>query len=106
MKNFVKTLGPLRIALITLVVLDLLLRPNPGEKINYEGIRVVSDLLAPVLSPILLMLLLLDAIMSMVYRSDKTGTERKHYLGIVLLDLVLAVVFVLYWLPFFRALNI
>ena len=105
-KTIVRTFGPLRIALILLVLLDMLLRPTPGGEINYEGIRVISHLLAPVLSPILFMLILLDVMMAMIYRSDKQGSVRTHYLIIVLFELVLALVFFLYWLPYFQALNV
>ena len=105
MKNLIRTFGPLRIALIALVILDMLLRPVPGSEINYEGMRVVSDLLAPVLSPILFMLLLLDVMMAMIYRSDKEGKIRNQYLFIVLFELVMAIGFILYWIPYFRALN-
>lgn len=106
MKELVRTFGPLRIALIVLVVVDMVLRPTPGSEINYEGIKVVSDLLAPVLSPILFMLLLLDVMMAMIYRSDKKDKVRSQYLIIVLFELLLAILFILYWIPYFRSLNI
>lgn len=105
-KILLKTFGPLRWALVTLVLVDMLLRPQPGGPYSFEGFHVVTDLLAPVLSPILFMLLLLDAMMAMVYRSDKTGMERKHYLIFALFDFGLAITFLLYWLPFFRELTI
>jgi len=100
-----RTFGPLRLALISLVLLDMLLRPQPGGPYSFEGMHIATDLIAPVLFPILFMLLLLDSIMSMVYRSDKTNAVRRRYLIIALFDVVLAVVFFLYWLPFFRELN-
>jgi hypothetical protein len=101
-----KAFGPLRLALIGMVLADMLLRPLPGGSYSFEGWHIASDLLAPVLSPILLMLLLLDAMMAMVYRSDKSGLVRQQYLVIALFDLLLAISFLLYWLPYFRALNI
>jgi hypothetical protein len=105
-KSITRTFGPLRIALIILVLLDMLFRPVPGVQANYEGLHVISHLLAPVLSPILFMLILLDIMMAMIYRSDKQGEVRSRYLIIVIFELLLALLFFLYWLPFFRALNI
>ncbi len=104
-KALLKAFGPLRLALITLVIVDMLLRPVPGSPVNFEGIAMVSNLLAPVMSPILFMLLLLDTMMSAVYRSDKSGETRKYYTVIVLVDLFLAITFILYWIPYFKALN-
>lgn len=104
-KNLLATFGPLRWSLIAMVVADMLLRPQPGAIHEFEGVYIATDLLAPVMSPILFMLLLLDAIMSMVYRSDKTGKVRARYLVIALFDLSLAILFLLYWLPFFKSLN-
>lgn len=106
LKNLLATFGPLRWSLIAMVVVDMLLRPQPGSSQSYEGVHIATDLIAPVMSPILFMLLLLDAIMSMVYRSDKTGKVRARYLVIAFFDLSLAILFLLYWLPFFKALNI
>ena len=105
-KNIIRTFGPLRFALILLVLLDMLFRPVPGGEINYEGLRVVSHLLAPVLSPILFMLILLDIMMALIYRSDKQGKVRTYYLIIVFIELLLALLFFLYWLPYFQALNL
>ena len=103
--SIVRTFGPLRFALIALVIIVLILRPDPGTKLAFEGLEIISTLLAPVLSPILFMLLLLDAIMAMVYRSDKVAELRSHYLVIVLTDLGLAVLHLLYWLPFYKSLS-
>jgi len=89
-----------------MVLVDMILRPQPGGPYSFEGFGVATNLLAPVLSPILFMLLLLDAMMAMVYRSDKTGKLRQHYMYIALFDVVMAIVFLLYWMPFFRALNV
>ena len=105
-KSLLRTFGPLRMALLVLVLLDMLFRPVPGVRVDYEGLRIISHLLAPVLSPILFMLILLDVMMSMIYRSDKQGKIRTQYLIIAVFELLLALVFFLYWMPFFQALNI
>lgn len=104
--HIIHSFGFLRLALLTLVCIDMLARPVPGQPPDYEGVRVLTDLVAPVMSPILFMLLLLDAIMTGVYLSSMPVERKPIYRAILLTDLVLAVVFLLYWLPYFKALNI
>ncbi len=106
--EFVQTLraiGPLRYALLTAVLAAFILRPELGVRLSYEGWSVVSDLLVPVLTPIFFMLLLLDAMMAMVYRSDKPAEVKVRYLRIVFLNLGLAISLLLYWLPFYKQLQ-
>lgn len=66
---------------------------------------MVSGLLAPVITPILFMLLLLDSLMAMVYRSDKPVEVKARYMRIVFLNLALAIGLLLYWLPFYKQLQ-
>ena len=100
-----RTFGPLRIALILLVITDIILRPEPGVRLVYEGWGMVSGLLAPVLSPILFMLLLLDCMMALVYRSDKSVEVKARYMIIVFTNLTLVSVLFFYWLPFFKEIS-
>ena len=104
-KHIIRAFGPLRITLILLVIIDMLLRPEPGTRLAYEGWEMVPGLLAPVMSPILFMLLLLDAIMAMVYRSDKPVEVKARYLIIVMVNIVLAITLLLRWLPFFKEIS-
>ena len=103
--NQIRAFGPLRVVLIIAVIADIILRPEPGAHLSYDGILIVPNLLAPVLSPIFFMLLLLDSIMSMVYRSDKSVEVKARYLTIVVTNLVLAFVLIAYWLPFYLGLS-
>lgn len=103
--NIIHTFGFLRLALLTLVLLDMLMRPVPGMTPDYEGFHVLTNLLAPVLSPILFMLLLLDAIMTGVYLSSVPVERKPAYRVILLTDLVVAICFIAYWVPYFKAIN-
>lgn len=102
----IKTFGFLRLGLITMVAFDMIWRPTPGAPANLEGFGVITDLIVPVLSPILFMLLLLDAIMTGVYMSGMDGEKKTRYINILLTNLFLAVVFIWYWIPYFKALNL
>jgi hypothetical protein len=105
MLEYLKAFGPLRTPLIMLVIIDMLLRPEPGSPANLHGFGVITDLIAPVLVPILFMLLLLDAIMTGVYMSSMQGEQKVRYRVVLFTDLLLAIVFIWYWIPYFRALN-
>ena len=102
----IKTLGPLRLALLTMVAVDMILRPVPGSPPDLHGMGVFTDLIVPVLSPILFMLLLLDAIMTGVYMSGMKGEQKIRYRYVLITNLLLAILFIWYWIPYFKALNI
>ncbi len=104
-KHILRAFGPLRFFLILLVIADIVLRPEPGSRLVYEGWQMVSNLLAPVMSPILFMLLLLDSIMAMVYRSDKPVEVKARYLIIVMVNIGLAIILIVRWLPFFMEIS-
>lgn len=101
----IKTLGALRIGLLVMVAVDMILRPEPGSPPDWHGTGVFTDLIVPVLSPILFMLLLLDAIMTAVYMSGMQGEQKVRYRYVLIADLLLAVFFIWYWIPYFKALN-
>lgn len=100
-----RTYGPLRLGLITLVLVDMLLRPVPGSTLAYEGVAMISSLIAPVLAPILFMLLLLDFLMSLVYQAALPAEKKIYFRFVPWTNLLLAAIFFAWWLPFFRALN-
>lgn len=99
------TFGFLRLGLLAMVLTDILLRPRPGTTFDYETTSGLVALLAAVMSPILFMLLLLDAIMTGVYLSGMPVARKPVYRAILITDLVLAIGFFLYWLPYFKSIN-
>lgn len=96
--------GAMRLVLFGFGVLSLLLAPDPGTPASIDGWGLVSTVLAPVLAPLILMVLLLDTMMSALFMSDKEGDARARYKTILLIDLIVAAVVFLYWLPYFVAL--
>ncbi len=100
-KSLPQQLGVLRIVLIALVILDLLAAPRPGTAVVYSGWELVTTLILPVLAPILLQVLLLDALMGRVLMSSSKGAERARYRRIMLVNLMFSAALVLWWLPYF-----
>ena len=94
-------MGVLRAVLIALVILDMLASPRPGTAAIYSGWELVTTLILPVLAPILLQVLLLDALMGRVMMSGVKGTERARYRRIMVVNLMFSAALVLWWLPYF-----
>lgn len=102
--NLFQQMGLLRLVLVGGAMVDILLAPNPGTPVVYSGWPLVTTLIVPVLAPILLQVLLLDALMGKVLMSSNQGLERARYRRIMIVNLVIAAALVLGWLPYFLAL--
>jgi hypothetical protein len=94
-------MGMLRLALITLVILDMLAAPRPGTPVVYSGWELVTTLILPVLAPILFQVLMLDALMGRIMMGSAMGAERARYRRIVIVNLVFGIALVLWWMPYF-----
>lgn len=103
--NLLQQMGVLRVALVGAAILDILVAPNPGTPVVYSGWALVTTLIVPVLAPILLQVLLLDALMAKILMSSNRGAERARFRRIMIVDLVIAVVLILGWAPYFLALG-
>ncbi len=103
--TMIRTYGPLRISLLTMVAVDLVFRPIPGTPADLEA-AVFTDLIVPIMAPILFMLLLLDSIMTGIYMSSKEGEVKTRYRIVLWTNLLLAAFFIWYWVPYFKALNL
>lgn len=100
-ESLLRQMGVLRVTLIGLVILDMLASPPPGTLAVYSGWEVVTTLIMPVLAPILLQVLLLDALMGRVLLSSAKGAERARYRRIMIVNLVFSAALVIWWLPYF-----
>ena len=103
--NILVNLRPLRVVLILGAIVTMILRPEIGTPVAYEGWPIVRSLLAPVLAPLFFMVLMLDALMSKVWMSEAQGAERKRLQVVVRTDLVIGVLLLIVWLPFFIAIT-
>lgn len=100
------TFGILRLALISLALFCLLMRPVPGDNSDYAGLQIVTTLMPVVLTPIVFMLLLLDALMCLVMSFDKPPEQRQRYRYMSLFILLLAVTLISYWTPYYISLTV
>lgn len=104
-QGILSQLRPLRVLLILAAIITMLGKPAVGTPVAYTGWEMVSTLLLPVLAPLFFMLLMLDALMSRVWMSEAQGAEWKRLRLVFRVDLIVGLVLLLYWLPYFIALS-
>ena len=103
--TLLKSLGFLRLALIGLALINILLRPAPETAVARSGIEIIPTLIAPAAAPILLMVILFEALMSKIRASDATGEESRKFSRIMWVEIATAAIMAIAWLPYFIALG-
>jgi len=95
-------LGALRWGLFLLTLFLIVFAAPAGSQPGETGWSVFSALIMPALSPLVLMILLLDALMSTVFlKGTHQAAQRPRYRLSLSLNLVLVVALVIAWYPFF-----
>lgn len=103
--SYLTSLGLLRQLLIGLALLNIILRPAPGTPAAREGIEIIPTLISPAAAPILIMVILFDALMSKIRASDAEGKEREKFTKILRVELATVAIMLIAWFPFFSALG-
>lgn len=103
--SYFTSLGLLRQLLIGMAIICLFVRPEPGSRIELEGLQVMPTLITPASVPILIMVILFDALMSKIRASDSEGEERIRFKKILRVELATVLILFLAWLPFFMAIG-
>ena len=96
-----RQMGPLRVFLAAVAALLVLFSPGAGDVEVHEGFGMVRTVLVPALSPIVFMLLMLDALMSRVMMGEAGEDMRRRYRNIIRFNLVVGLLLLVSWLPFF-----
>lgn len=100
-----QSLGFLRISLLALGVINSFLSPEPGTPISHDGLEVIPTLVAPASAPIIIMVILFDALMSKIRASDATGEESKKFKTIMWTELAVVAFMIMAWLPYYMAIG-
>lgn len=101
--GYFRQLGVLRTALLIGSVLVMLMAPDGDTRTIYEGMGFVETVVVPTLAPLFLVGLLLDALMSRVWMSDSTPDEVARLRVIIRSELLVALVLVIAYAPFFMS---
>jgi hypothetical protein len=105
------SLGPLRLGLFSMVAIDVflpgidnLLSPS-NTVLSYPGWHVFTGLIAPVMAPILVVVLFIDVIMTRILAADETTSLRARYLAINRIELLIIGLMLAFWVPYFLDLG-
>ncbi|MEM7400410.1 MAG: hypothetical protein AAF304_00510 [Pseudomonadota bacterium] len=103
MDTLIKDLGALRISLFVLAAMAVILRPSPGAYAARSGIEVIPTLVAPAMTPLIFMVLMFDFMMCRIRMSDEQ--QRSKFRRISYIELTVALLLFLIWLPYFVAIG-
>ena len=105
--NLLNSLGFLRVALLALALINILLMlidvlvPVTTVTEGHSLWWIVTNLVAPVLAPLLVVVLLFDYIMSRVRAADAEGELRSRFITISRIELSVIALSLLFWVPWF-----
>ena len=109
--SLIEALGFLRLALIILAFVNLLIPIVDSQLVADAGSggghtlwNIVVTYIAPVMTPLLVVVILFDYIMSRMRAADSEGEERARYIFIGRIELTVIAITLLYWIPYFIAL--
>ncbi|MEM7561962.1 MAG: hypothetical protein AAF353_02810 [Pseudomonadota bacterium] len=101
-------LGPLRIGLFAAAVLncmlpliDWIIRQVSTADIDDSLWSIFPDLVAPVMAPLLLVVIFFDYVMSRVRAADEGDEQSEQFVAIHRFELLVMGFLFLWWLPFF-----
>lgn len=105
--NLLSSLGFLRVALLALALINILLMlidiiiPATTVTDGHSLWSILTTLVAPVLAPLLAIVLLFDYIMSRVRAADTEGELRSRFITISRIELSVIALSLLFWVPWF-----
>lgn len=106
-RNLARGVGALRLMLFGYTLITLLFTPAPGTTPIEHNWRIIPTLLIPLSIPVLWIALVMDAFMArlLMLEHKKGMPERIRLRRLAWLDLLLALLLVLFWLSYFRAIH-
>ncbi|MHB1951254.1 MAG: hypothetical protein ACYCQK_07235 [Acidiferrobacteraceae bacterium] len=107
LRNVARSAGVLRLLLFGYTAITLLFIPAPGTTPVEHGWRIFPTLLLPISIPVLWITLILDAVMSrlMMLEHPAGAPDRTRLRRLAWVDLVLALLIILFWFRYFRAIR-
>ena len=111
LKTHFASFGFLRLGLIALAIASMLIPMVEwvaiqlmGELLEGSLLSLSAGLIAPVLAPMLIVVILLDAIMAKVRAADNPTSSGELYRMVSRVDTIVIIVMLIFWVPFFVSL--
>ena len=92
--------GSLRLMLLGTVAALVALGPVSGGTVSFQGVALVTTLVAPVAFAIFIFVLPLDMMMTGIFMSDADAAKRRRLKRVLITEAAALVALVLAWLPF------
>ena len=112
LKTHFASLGFLRLGLIALAIVSMLIPMIEWVAIQLMGtlaegslLALTAGLIAPVMAPMLIVVILLDFIMAKVRAADDPTALGDLYRMISRIDVIVIIVLLIFWVPFFISLT-
>lgn len=112
LKTQPNSLGFLRKGLLGLAIVTMLLPiaewlaiQSLGELAEHSLLALSAGLIAPVMAPMLIVVILLDIIMSKVRAADDPAGSGELYRLISRVDTTMIIIMLIFWVPFFISLT-
>ena len=100
MKRWFEGFGPLRLALVAAAVILIALGPFSGGSVRFDGLSLITTLVAPVAYAIFIFVLPLDMMMCLVFMSGASAGKRAALKRAIFTEGLLFLAMILAWLPF------
>ena len=98
--------GFLRLGLLTMAIAVALSAPEPHARTVLEWPLIVPTLIAPAVTPIVLVVLLLDLMMVKIMASGSPDeSEKRRFRRIMAVNFIVVLLIIWQWLPFFLTLG-
>ena len=112
LKTHLASFGFLRLGLIGLAIVSMLIPMVEwmtiqlnGERLEDSLLSLSAGLIAPVMAPMLIVVLLLDVIMAKVRAADDHTSSGDLYRMVSRVDTILIIVMLIFWVPFLISLT-
>ena len=93
-------IGALRTLLVATVLALIAIGPFSGGGLSFDGLAVITTLVAPAFYVIVLFVLPLDMVMTWVFSLNAATAERTRLRQVLVLEGVLFVLMLVAWAPF------
>ncbi|MEX0730678.1 MAG: hypothetical protein WED00_07620 [Aquisalimonadaceae bacterium] len=103
--RYLAALGVLRLALVAISLFTMVLAPGANAPEAYEGFDFFRTVLLPTIAPLCLAGLTFDALMSKVVMGDADEAGRLRLRTIIRTELVVALLLLIAWVPFFMTIG-